>query len=606
MQDMGTVLLLIAVLVLLWETVRLQRKWQRLFSRTQGIAGTSSMRDPEQFLDHWEAVARSTMMAVIALDLTGKVVGWNLGAQRIYGFAPGEALGRTVDLVLPEECRRDFQAMLDGLAAGEPGCHAQSVHVNKLGARLDVAFSLSPMSNNAGQPRAASLLVYDITPFKQVERNILGVDRGVTDRVGAEKVLVTSEMQYRTTLESMPEAISVVDRDLRIVLANRALREWLRTLGSQDDVIGQDLGSALRFLPGISRGDYRHVFEHGEILISKETIDAGGKHMVYETRKIPVMDGDGVVRVVTVVRDITGHEAAEDARWRSEEGFRKLWNEAPVAYHTVDPDGIITRVNRTEAEMLGYRVEEMLGRSIFEFVAPEQREDALRRFRLKRNGENPPKAEDRLYVRKDGTKIPVAIDDALEHDEAGQLTGIRSTMVDISEQVRLREELRSLSLEDPLTGLRNRRGFYHLANQQLRLARRNRADILLLYADVDSMKWINDSLGHAEGDRALIEAAGALRHTFRESDIIARLGGDEFAVLVLEAGPASIDHIRDRVEQTLADINAQPDRPYELSLSMGFSAHDPSISSTLDDMIREADAGMYEDKRRKTDVLPGG
>ena len=90
------------------------------------------------------------------------------------------------------------------------------------------------------------------------------------------------------------------------------------------------------------------------------------------------------------------------------------------------------------------------------------------------------------------------------------------------------EKYRTLSLYDELTQLHNRRGFDVLAEQQLKIANRTRNRTLLLFADVDNMKLINDNFGHQEGDKALIDTANILKKSTRKSDIIARIGGDEF------------------------------------------------------------------------------
>jgi PleD family two-component response regulator len=116
------------------------------------------------------------------------------------------------------------------------------------------------------------------------------------------------------------------------------------------------------------------------------------------------------------------------------------------------------------------------------------------------------------------------------------------------ERHRMQEQIRSLSLVDELTGLYNRRGFLTLASQQLKLAHRLKKRMLLVFADLDGMKRINDTLGHQEGDKALIEIAKILKETFRESDIIARLGGDEFVVLTLEKSVSSDDAITKRLQ----------------------------------------------------------
>ena len=123
------------------------------------------------------------------------------------------------------------------------------------------------------------------------------------------------------------------------------------------------------------------------------------------------------------------------------------------------------------------------------------------------------------------------------------------------ERQRLLMELRAESLIDPLTGRHDRRGFFALAEQPLLLAQRGRLDMLLLFADVDDLKGINDCGGHEAGDRARQVVAGALRETFRESDILARLGGDEFAVLAIGILDESVGSMTERLQTSLAALS---------------------------------------------------
>ena len=168
-------------------------------------------------------------------------------------------------------------------------------------------------------------------------------------------------------------------------------------------------------------------------------------------------------------------------------------------------------------------------------------------------------------------------------------------------RTRTEEALRDLSLVDDLTGLYNRRGFMALAEQQLKIANRTRKDLSLLFADLDDLKKINDSLGHDEGDRALAEAADALRDAFRESDIIARIGGDEFAVLAIDASDWKPAALSRRVRDKLAARNARKERPYSLSLSLGVTRYDPDKPCSVQELLALADKLMYEDKTsRKT------
>jgi two-component system, cell cycle response regulator len=163
-------------------------------------------------------------------------------------------------------------------------------------------------------------------------------------------------------------------------------------------------------------------------------------------------------------------------------------------------------------------------------------------------------------------------------------------------------ELRELSLTDELTGLFNRRGFLMHAEQHLKTARRTGQNSLLIYADMDGLKRINDTLGHAEGSRAIAEMAEVLRRTFRDSDIISRLGGDEFTVLGVSSSPGDADRVTARLQEVLRERNGRRDREYELSLSFGIVCIDPRKNITTDELIAAADQSMYEQKRKKKEA----
>jgi diguanylate cyclase (GGDEF)-like protein len=160
----------------------------------------------------------------------------------------------------------------------------------------------------------------------------------------------------------------------------------------------------------------------------------------------------------------------------------------------------------------------------------------------------------------------------------------------------LQAELSSLAFTDELTGLYNRRGFLCLTERQLKLARRAGHDILLFFIDVDGLKQINDSFGHFEGDCALIRTAEVLLKTFRESDVLARLGGDEFAALAIEASGHSEAAIMARFRETLETQGAQEPR-YALSLSVGVVRFTPSTTSSIEELMLQADRAMYVAKR---------
>jgi|SRR5882724_2523115 len=169
------------------------------------------------------------------------------------------------------------------------------------------------------------------------------------------------------------------------------------------------------------------------------------------------------------------------------------------------------------------------------------------------------------------------------------------------ERQRVQLGLLNLALGDDLTGLNNRRGFLVLAEHHLKVAYRTGRSFLVVFVDLDGMKQINDTFGHQEGNRALVDASNVLRDSFRQSDIIARLGGDEFAILVSDASENSAETVMNRVQQKLASLNAGPHRRYLISLSIGIVPGTPSRPVHLEQLLEQADRLMYQQKHaRKT------
>ncbi|MEA2206232.1 MAG: hypothetical protein QOE77_3008 [Blastocatellia bacterium] len=173
----------------------------------------------------------------------------------------------------------------------------------------------------------------------------------------------------------------------------------------------------------------------------------------------------------------------------------------------------------------------------------------------------------------------------------------------IVERKQAEEALRNLTLKDDLTDLYNRRGFLNLAEHHLEIARRARQSSLLIYADLDGLKQINDSLGHSAGSAAIIKTAEVLRNTFRTSDIVSRLGGDEFVVIAQDVARDEVRTVIARLEANLHLQNEQEKLGYRLSLSTGavWIAHD--TDQTIDELIGQADQAMYDNKRSRKLLL---
>ena len=166
---------------------------------------------------------------------------------------------------------------------------------------------------------------------------------------------------------------------------------------------------------------------------------------------------------------------------------------------------------------------------------------------------------------------------------------------DVKERRHFEEVLSELALVDDLTGLHNRRSFMLLAEQALKESVRGQRPLIGLFLDVDGLKAINDTRGHAEGDRALRLIARALRAACRESDIIGRLSGDEFAIVLAEAH--ELDSLEGRVRGRVAEAAKQAD--YPLSVSIGVAQCAPDEPCTLAGLFERADQAMYAEKAAK-------
>jgi diguanylate cyclase (GGDEF)-like protein len=156
-----------------------------------------------------------------------------------------------------------------------------------------------------------------------------------------------------------------------------------------------------------------------------------------------------------------------------------------------------------------------------------------------------------------------------------------------------------LATIDELTGLTNRRGFNAISLHTLALCRRLDRPATLLLFDLDDFKQINDTLGHAAGDKALVGFAQDLEATFRDSDVVSRLGGDEFAVLLSGASPEEIRRPLTILGVRIEARNEQPDAQAEISYSVGAAGYDPDIHRDIADLAAEADRRMYAEKGRR-------
>jgi len=296
------------------------------------------------------------------------------------------------------------------------------------------------------------------------------------------------------------------------------------------------------------------------------------------------------------INDITGRKKAEEALRESKERYRQLVKNANEAI-LVAQDGMIKFHNPKAVELSGYSEEDLPDRPFVEFIYPEDRGLVLERHQERLKGAIVPPVYSFRIVDKEGKIKWVEINSVVMSWKGRPATLI--FISEITERKEMEDQLQKMSIMDDLTGLYNRRGFLTLAQQQLKVAERTKKEMILFFTDVDNMKWINDNLGHQQGDQALMDISVILKETFRDSDIISRIGGDEFAILALDTVEINPDILISRLKHSMKSFNQKGQRPFKLSLSMGMSRYHPAHPSSIDQLLAESDRAMYEEKRNK-------
>jgi len=412
----------------------------------------------------------------------------------------------------------------------------------------------------------------------------------------------------RTYVDFAGVIIVVISKNQTVTLINNA---GARLLGyRKNEIIGKKWFD--NFVPEQTRGA---VIDGFNKLLS-------GRSRAVEYFENPVMTKNGAEKLIawhnSVIRDEAGRiyatlssgdditerkQIVEDLK-SNEDRFRTIVENINVGIYRIGiyknkdgPYGRLIQANDALAQMLGYdSVKKLLAASIADhYQDPQERTRFI--TDIVRTGSV--KDRELCLLRKNGAAIWAAVTGKAQYDGQGGIKWIDGIIEDVSERKRLEEELRALSLIDELTGLYNRRGFLTLAGQQLKIAERTKRQQLLLFADLDDLKRINDQLGHALGDQALRDTAQIFKDTFRTSDILARMGGDEFALLAVDASDSYAALLSKRLQEASSACNARLGRRFSLSLSIGIALYNPGQPRSIDELLSEADRLMYRQKTKK-------
>lgn len=328
------------------------------------------------------------------------------------------------------------------------------------------------------------------------------------------------------------------------------------------------------------------------LLLEAVHVRKNGERFPVEVNSQGAVIGDEPV-IFNIVRDISERKIAEQLLQASENNLRALLNAVTESFFLMNKDGIILAANETMARRYRLGMDMLVGSCIYDLIEPDIAELRKAQADLVISTGEPVRFEDVRFDRNiDQVFYPV-------FDGNGKVVRIAVFGIDITEHRKMEQELETMALTDQLTGLYNRRGFINLAERELKFSKRSKQKMLLFFADVDKMKWINDNLGHKEGDKALINTAKILVKTFRESDIVSRIGGDEFAILAVDADDNTAEGLLKRLDILINKCNSRKGRKYDLSISIGYAVFDPCRRTSLDELMSRADMLMYENKKNK-------
>ncbi|MEV1291386.1 EAL domain-containing protein [Pseudonocardia sp. NPDC049635] len=304
--------------------------------------------------------------------------------------------------------------------------------------------------------------------------------------------------------------------------------------------------------------------------------------------------------------------AAEDARWRSEARYGAVFEHAVLGISVSDASGQVLEANRALADMLGYPPEEIVGRSIFEFIHPEDTPEMWPKIQAMLDGRVGHVRMEKAYLGKDGRQVWTELVVSLIRDREGAPRYLVAMVADVTERHLLQARLQHQAEHDPLTGLPNRALFFSRLTAALAALDPDGATVGVCYLDLDGFKAVNDTLGHDAGDQLLSAVAhrmqaelGSLGHT------VARMGGDEFVVLIENcAGPDELTALAQQALETVRRPVSLRGREIVVSASIGVvswpvPAYDDA--TPRDDgaaaLMQAADTTMYWAKRDGRDRI---
>lgn len=445
----------------------------------------------------------------------------------------------------------------------------------------------------------------------QVTR-IIGVAKDITDQIEASESLRDSEQRYRMLAESISDVIFSTDSKLALNYVSPSVNavlgydvDWIFENGWQSTIANpQQLSGIYSLVEQVSRAldkpeslaALRNDVQTQLFLF--DCLRADGRKIPIELRLVLVWDEHGAFEgILGVGRDISQQRRAEkDLRMAA-----TVFEHSTSAILITDPAGYIVQANEAFSRVSGYAVADVLDQLPNMLTVDEQQEAHLR-YVLKQLHQHSTWEGEVWLKRRNGEHYPAWVGITAVFDDEGDLASYVCFFSDISERKASEQRIHRLAYYDALTHLPNRTLFQDRLHTALQSAERQKSWVVLMFLDLDRFKPINDSLGHAAGDRMLKEMATRLLGCVAEDDTVARMGGDEFTLLLQPrvSREMALNRAISVAEQILASL-VKPfvleGREFFVTASIGI-ALSPQDGNELSQLMKNADTAMYHAKER--------
>lgn len=444
---------------------------------------------------------------------------------------------------------------------------------------------------------------------------IMGTTQDISEPARMERELAQARDQLRGVLDAVTEHAIIATNPWGVITDVNRGAELMFGYTTQEMVgrtpdIWHDPGDVIARARELGIPPSLDVFTMNARLHAPETrewtfIRKGGERRRMVMTLTVQRDAAGTVAgYISVARDITDAHRAESARRRAEARFRTAFDHAPIGVALVDlatDHSRIVDANRALALLVGRDEDELDGTSLTALVHPEDGTGLQARLCDVANGRLPSFQTEVRLMHRDGQFVWALLGGAgdVEHDgtDDEEPTAVLQ-ILDITERKRFEGQLQYLADHDPLTGMFNRRRFEEEFERALAHAERYRVPGALMVVDLDGLKAVNDTLGHAVGDELIERVARLLRHSLRTSDIVARLGGDEFGVLLPQMSRDGAQQVAEKLLDELRDggVVLTANRHGRVTASIGVTTWDGPPANAPHELLIQADLAMYAAK----------